>query len=182
MLEAAAQAAAEAGVKIKFIETAVEYLHAEENSFDVLTIGRVLHWLERDESLAVFGRILAPGGRIVICGSTATDAPVNSWVAAYKTLRKAWSSEAEESRHNIDPEKWFDGSSFQKVDEISIGHKQTLTVDDLVHRALSFSLTSPALLGDRRPQFETDARAAVEPFARDGLIDEELIVKATVFG
>ncbi|HZS53678.1 MAG TPA: class I SAM-dependent methyltransferase [Bryobacteraceae bacterium] len=182
MLLAAQQAASQAGVNVAFIETAIENFEARDNSFDLLTIGRALHWLPREESIAVFDRILAPGGRIAICGSAAGDSPANRWVSEYKKLRRAWSSAAEEERHNVDAERWFSSSRLKKVDEVSVAYKHTVTIEDLTCRALSFSITSPAVVGDRRPQFEADVRTRLGPFAQGELIEEELTVKATVFG
>lgn len=180
MLRAAKVAAAHAHVRIEFFETGIEDLRVREASFDFVTIGRALHWLNRDRAIAVLDRIVAPGGQIAICGSSPNDAPVNGWAAKFKEVRKAWASEPEESRYRIDMDAWFSASRFRKADEIVVHHRHKFTVEELVGRALSFSITSAAVLGERRPQFEAAIRAAVEPFARDGMLDEEVAAKATI--
>ncbi len=181
MLRAARQAASAAGVNVTFVETAIEDLCAGSKSFDFLTIGRALHWLPRDATLPVFEAVLAPAARIAVCGSTTSETRMNDWTAAYKQVRKAWSSDPDESRYNIDMEQWFAPSRFRKIKDISVEHQHRVTVDDLIARALSFSNTSPAVVGEKRPKFEAEIRAAIEPFARAAEIEEELIAKATVF-
>lgn len=179
MLRVARQAAADAGANIRFILTRVEDLDVPDNSFDLVTIGRALHWLEQHESLSVFERVVAPGGSIASCGCPSTDA--NDWLAGYKRLRKAWSPDHDESRYKIDMNAWFAPSSFRNTEEICVPYKHQVTIDDLVQRALSFSNSSPAVLGDKRPQFEQELRAVLAPFARDGQLEEELMAKAAVF-
>ena len=57
-----------------------EDLGADLGPFDLVTIGRALHWMEREPTLAALERILAPGGHILICGSSSGKA--NPWRAA----------------------------------------------------------------------------------------------------
>ena len=182
MLRVARAAATEARVDITFIQEGIEDLDCRHACFDFVTIGRALHWLPREATIGVLERIVTPGGRIAVCGSTATAAPVNTWVTAFKAVRSAWASEPDESRYQVDIDQWFAPSSFRKIDEIAVEHRQLVTIDELIGRALSFSITSPAVLGPLRPQFETEMRAALEPFARDGALEEEVVARAAVFG
>ncbi len=182
MLQAARLAGAAAKVDINFIQAAIEDLDTPDGSFDFVTIGRALHWLPREATLAVLERILAPAGSIAICASTMRGPHTNPWVAKFKEVRRAWSSESDESRYNIDMDEWFAASRFRKKDEIRTEHRQRVTINELIGRALSYSITSPAVIGDRRPQFEAQMRAALEPFADGGAIEEEVVAIATIFG
>ena len=47
---------------------------------------------------------------------------------------------------------------------------------------LSFSVTAPAMSGERRAEFEAELQAVLEPFAANGVVEEEVVAKATVFG
>src|SRR6476469_3748386 len=67
MLAAARAAAARAGVDVSFIEGKAEDLPAEIGRFDVITIGRALHWMDHNALGPLFARLVAPGGAIVIC-------------------------------------------------------------------------------------------------------------------
>ena len=181
MLRYAREAAANAHVQVNFVETAIEVLNVPDASIDFITVGRALHWLTPDATLAIFNRILSNGGYIAICGSTATGSPVNGWTAAYNQLRRTWAPDYDEKQHRVDLDAWFAPSRFRKAREITVEHRHTVAVDDLVRRALSFSITSPAVLGDRRPQFEAEVRQALMPISRDGWLEEELVAKATIF-
>ena len=181
MLRAARAAASHAHVQIEFLETPIEALQSRDSSFDFVTIGRALHWLNRDKALAVLDRIVAPGGRIAICGAPTTDAPINAWAPKFKEVRNDWASERDESRYRPDLDQWFASSRFRRVEDLSVLHRHRVMVEDLVRRALSYSTTSLAVIADRRPHFEAAVRAAVEPFSDDGAIEEEVAAKATIF-
>ncbi len=182
MLRAARAAAAEAKLDITFIQTGIEALDCADGSFDLITIGRALHWFPREAALAVLEHIVAPGGRIAICGSADTDAPVNAWAKRFKEVRSSWAPDFDESRYKLDLDRWFAGSRFRRLEEMRVLHCHRISVSELIRRAISFSITSPAILGDRRPQFEAEIEAAVAPFANAGAVEEELAVTATVFG
>jgi SAM-dependent methyltransferase len=182
MLKAARAAATMAGLDITFIESGIENLDCGDGSFDFVTIGRALHWFSGEAALTVLERIVAADGRIAICGSAVSDAPVNIWTKRFKEMRSAWSADYHESRYKLDLDLWFAGSRFRKLDEIRVEHRHRVSIPELVGRAVSFSLSSPAVLGERQPQFEAEVAAALEPFATAGSIDEELTVTATVFG
>ena len=178
MLRIARATAAEANVSIQFEQMAVEELEAKDGAFDFVTIGRALHWLAHEATLAVFEQAIAAGGRIAICGSVTTDAP---WVTRFREVRRAWSSDPDETRYRPDLDQWFQASRFRRLDEISVRSQTHVTVDQLIGRALSFSITSPAVLGERRAEFESELRAALQEFVVDGLIKEAVVAKAAVF-
>jgi SAM-dependent methyltransferase len=181
MLRMALMNAAEANADIKFVETGIEDLNYGAGCFDFVTIGRALHWLPRETTLAVLERVIAPGGHIAICGSTVTDAPINSWAAAFSQARREWAPDPNEARYKVDIDQWFEPSRFRKMEDVAIAHRQRITISDLISRALSFSTSSPAILGERRPQFEAAVREALEPFATDGALEEEAVAKAAIF-
>ena len=66
MVEAARAAADRADVAITFIEGRFEDAAAEVGAFDVVTIGRAIHWLDPGPARAALNRAIAPRGRI--CG------------------------------------------------------------------------------------------------------------------
>lgn len=181
MLHAARQAAEQAGVNVEFRQVAIQGFDAPQSAYDFVTVGRALHWFPPGPTLAVFERIVAAGGHIALCGSRQAESAPNDWAAAYKQVRDAWSSDHDESRYHPDLDKWFAPSRFRRVKDIVIEHRHLITVDELILRALSFSTTSPAVIGEKRPQFEAELKLALEPFASNGQIEEKLKVKATVF-
>lgn len=181
MIAAAEQAAREAGGDLAFLQCRLEDIPEDTGQFDLVTIGRALHWLDRGAALPVLERVVGTGGFVLVCGAPVSDSPVNGWLKHYQAVRNAYSAETDEARYRIDLDGWFAPSRFRQFGHIAVSATQQVTVADLVRRALSMSTTSPDALGDRRGIFEIDLGKALTPFAVDGLITEEIEARATVF-
>jgi ubiquinone/menaquinone biosynthesis C-methylase UbiE len=182
MIAAAKAAAAEAGVALSLIHGRIEELPTT-HAYDVITIGRALHWLERDATSAVLERILSPEcGRILICKATSAETPETAWVKSYQEVRRAWTAGPEERRYGIDEKEWFTGSCFRVLGETSVAERRQVTIADLIGRALSKSNTSPEILAEGQARFEAEIAAALEPFVRDGVLVEQIVARATMFG
>jgi SAM-dependent methyltransferase len=180
MLAAARVEAARGGVRLELIQARIEDLPADIGTFDAVTIGRALHWFDRDEALAVLERIVAENGWIAICGTRAFGAAVHDWDGKFHEIRRAWSSDPDESRYHIDFEEWFRGSRFRKIEDVEVIESHQVTIPDLIGRALSISTTSPEVLGDRRPAFEAAMRDALEPLATGGVFEERITAVAMI--
>src|ERR1700733_12199170 len=70
MVEAARAAAERGGVAVRFIEGRFEDVAASLGAFDIVTIGRAIHWLDPELAQAALERGPAPRGRILVCGAT----------------------------------------------------------------------------------------------------------------
>jgi SAM-dependent methyltransferase len=180
MLAAARVEAARAGVHVELIQARIEDLPADIGVFQAVTIGRALHWFDRDETLAVLERIVAENGWIAICGTKAHGAAVKGWDGRFHEIRRAWSSDPDERCYHIDFAEWFRGSRFHKVEDIEVTESHQVTIPDLIGRALSMSTTSPEFLGDRRPAFEAAMREALEPLGTGGVFDEQVTAVAMI--
>lgn len=182
MIEAAKAAAAEAGITLSLIQGRIEELPTTE-TYDVITVGRALHWLERTASLVVLERILArDSSRILVCRASSTERPETAWAKPYEEVRRAWASGPSEKRYRIDAKEWFRGSRFTELGETSVTECRRITISDLVRRALSKSNTSPEILGAGQAKFEAEISAALEPYVRDGVLVEHIVAKASIFG
>ena len=180
MLAAARLEAARSGVHVELIQARIEDLPLDIGVFQVVTIGRALHWFDRDQAIAVLERIVDTNGWIAICGTRTHSAASQGWTGKFHEIRRAWSSDPDESRYRIDLDEWFAGSRFQKLENIEVTEAHQVTIPDLIGRALSLSTTSPEVLGDRRPLFETALREALEPLSVDGVFDEEVMAIAAI--
>jgi SAM-dependent methyltransferase len=180
MLAAARVEAARAGVHLNLMQARIEELPPDIGTFQAVTIGRALHWFDRDEALAVLDRIVAPDGWIAICGTRTFGAAAQNWSGTFHDIRRAWSSDPDETRYHIDLDEWFRGSRFHKTEQIDVSVNQEVSIADLIGRALSMSTTSPEVLGDRRNAFEDAMREALEPLSNDGLFDEQITAGATI--
>lgn len=179
MIAAAKAAAAEAGVSLSLIHGHVERFTGER-SFDIVTIGRALHWLNRDQALAVLERIVSPSGKILICGARSIESET-PWAKVYDDTRRSWSADPNHNRYRLDGKTWFLGTGFSEAGVIEATERRRVTIPDLIGRALSKSNTSPEVIGERRLAFEAQIRAVLEPFAQNGMLEEQIIARAAIF-
>jgi SAM-dependent methyltransferase len=180
MLEAARIEAARAGVHLELIQDRIEDLPGDIGQFQAVTIGRALHWFDRDKTIAVLERIVATNGWIAICGTRGYSAAAQGWTGTFHDIRRAWSSDPDEKRYHLDLDEWFRDSRFHKADQIEVMKTQHVTIADLIGRALSLSTTSPEVLGDSRPAFETAMQQALEPLSANGVFEENVTAIATI--
>ena len=178
MVAAARKAATQARVAFPVLNARAEDLGADLGPFDVVTIGRALHWMEREPTLAALERISAPGAHILICGSSSSK--VNPWRAAYDAVVHAWSAGRGEEHRRVH-EHFFDGSRFARMADIRVEHAQEITAEALFERALTRSTTSPAVLGERVDAFKSELLAALATFFTGGANRELLEARAWVF-
>ncbi|HTU33335.1 MAG TPA: class I SAM-dependent methyltransferase [Candidatus Acidoferrum sp.] len=183
MLDAAKRAAAATDLPVSFLLGRIEEFTAAD-AFAVVTIGRALHWLDRNATLPVLERIVSNSGRILTCGAFSVEHPTAPWVKTYDDVRDSYVSateKANEACYRIDPLEWFAGSRFEQADAVEVAETREVAISDLVGRALSKSNTSPEKLGARRSAFEADIAATLEPFAHDGVLQEQIVARATIF-
>lgn len=180
MLEAAAKTIAKAGVAVSLMAGRLEDFKAPEK-FDIITIGRALHWLDRANALSKLNELLSDDGAILICGATSVETSNSTWVPAFNSARKEYAIEPDASRYRIDPRSWFGDSPFSHREDVSVAETRPVEIDELIGRALSRSNTSPEVLGKRRVEFEGNIRATLQPYSEHGQLEEEIVARASVF-
>jgi ubiquinone/menaquinone biosynthesis C-methylase UbiE len=181
MLEAAREQASQSGVPLNLIEARIEQLPGTIEPFDLVTIGRALHWMEPQATLRVLDRIVVAGGYVLICGATPPPGPNNPWLEPYNEVRNRWVDHRGEERYPADAEQRFAGSRFRFVERVLVTTTHFVTVEELVRRSLSRSTTSPQVLGEEISEFEHTLAEALRPFTSDGVLREELHASARIF-
>jgi len=180
MVIEARRAAAAAQIAFPVICGRAEDVAAQLGPFDLVTIGRALHWMDRAATLAAFNRILAPHGRILICRSHSVGADINPWRPAYEAVLRSW-GERRDGPHPRVYEHWFEGTPFIPVAELGTTHRQQISPQALFERALTRSTTSAAVLGPRVDAFRVELLEALRPFFPDGKADEVVEARAWIF-
>ena len=186
MIAAARKAAERASQALTLIEGKAEALPADIGSFDVVTVGRALHWMDRDTTLALFERLVAPEGIIAVCSSHSVGDGRNPWLDDYNTARRTWSeqslsSEADSAaRTHRDLAGFFRGTRFHTADVIKVETSHKISVRDLARRVLTFSSSSPGVLGDKVEAMLSDVEQRLLPLSRDGSITEVVMAAAQV--
>jgi SAM-dependent methyltransferase len=181
MLQAAREQAAQAGLNLGLLEKRVEALTETIGQFEIVTIGRALHWMEPRATLRVLERMLAEAGSILICGASPAGPPANPWLEPYNAVKSAWARQAGEERYTNDAEQRFAGSRFRFVERIVVTATHCVTIDELIGRMLSRSTNSPEVLGDRLADFKCATAEVLRPLASDGNLREEIEAVARVF-
>ena len=186
MIAAARAAASRASQAITLIESKTENLSGDIGSFDVVTIGRALHWMDREATLARFDTLVAPNGMVLVCSSHSALDGANPWLDDYNQARRAWSdaslwSEAGSgARVHRDLAAFFRGSQFHVADAIAVETSHDIKVGDLARRVLTFSSSSPTVLGDRADAMLRDLEKRLFPFSREGVVTEVVVSVAQV--
>ena len=73
------------------VENRAEDLSKDIGRFDLVTIGRALHWLDQSTLGPLFERLVAPGGVVAVCASFSATDGRNAWLEEYTAARRAWS-------------------------------------------------------------------------------------------
>jgi SAM-dependent methyltransferase len=186
MLAAAQKAAERVAQEFTLIAGKAEDVPDDIGSFDVVTIGRALHWMDRDAVLERLERLVAPDGVILICSSVSAKDGRNAWLDDYGKARHAWSDESlwsesdSAGRTHRDLAGFFAGSRFHAAEVIKVETGHEVSVRDLARRVLTFSSSSPAVLGDRAEAMLRDVESRLDPFSRDGMIAEIVVAIAQV--
>jgi len=186
MLAAARAAAARAGADVVFVEGRAEDLPETIGGFDVVTIGRALHWMDHNALGPVFARLVAPGGAIVVCATFASRDGRNPWLADYDAARRAWSDEkllrdaskGEQTHRNL--AEVLGPAGFGVTETVSVETTHEVSASDLAQRVLTFSPTSPAALGQKVDAMLADIETRLAPYSRDGVLVETLVSWANV--
>ena len=180
MLVAARQAAARRALDFTLIEGRAETLPEDIGSFDVVTIGRALHWMDRDAMTALLQRIVAPKGKILVCASVSAKHGRNPWLDAYNEARLFWSAPGSSLRHGELLPAVIRDTRFNLMDKITVETAHEVSVNELARRVLTFSTSSPAVLGDRMDAMLRDVEQRLLPFSRDGRLTEIVMSTAQV--
>ncbi|HWJ75001.1 MAG TPA: class I SAM-dependent methyltransferase [Kaistia sp.] len=180
MLAAARSDAAAAGIELPLIAGRTEDLPDDIGTFDIITIGRALHWMDRAATLPVLERILAPGGAILICGTSPVKDARNPWFEAFEAVNLAYSARKTTGWKEV-YENWFIDTPFAEGETIEHEFTQMITPEALFERLLTRSSTSPAVLGDRLESCRADVMSALAPYFPGGPRTETLKAKATVY-
>jgi len=186
MLAAARAATARAGTEMAFVEGRAEDLPEDIGAFDVVTIGRALHWMDRSVLGPLFARLVAPGGAIVVCASYSARDGRNPWLVDYNEARRNWSDQelwsdsrkGEQTHRN--PADVLGPAGFGVVETVTVETTHDVSARDLARRVLTFSSSSPAAIGDGVEAMLADVEARLLPFGRDGILTETLVSAADV--
>jgi SAM-dependent methyltransferase len=186
MLAAARKAAGRVSQNLTLIAGKAEDLPDDIGRFDVVTIGRALHWMDRDLTLERLERLVEPNGVILVCSSVSAGEGRNPWLEDYNAARRAWSNESlwsdsgSAGKTHRDLAGFFRGTRFQAGDVIKVETSHEVSLHNLARRVMTFSSSSPGVLGDQAEAMVRDVEQRLFPFSRDGFVSEVVVAMAQV--
>lgn len=125
-------------------------------SVDVVLSAQAFHWFNPTEALAEFARILRPRGRFALVWNEGDRS--DPLTAAYYEAVAAAAGDAPVLKVRGVSREFWDTPLFREQRELTFSHKQVLTEDGLVGRALSASYVPRE--GPRAEQLMAALRAA----------------------
>jgi SAM-dependent methyltransferase len=177
MVEAAHAAAQTAGVAVTFIEGRFEDAAAKLGACDIVSIGRAIHWLDPEPARTALERVLAPRGRVLVCGATSVKDGRNPWLETFNAVRGRWKGD----RPSRDHRTFFASGDFTRAGTIRVEGTHAVSVERLLERVLSMSTSSSERLGDEVPAMKSAMCEALAPFASNGMIKDIVEARAEVF-
>ncbi|MGO9066192.1 MAG: class I SAM-dependent methyltransferase [Myxococcaceae bacterium] len=179
MLRVAREAVRAASVAVAVCEGSSETLGPGWGGFRAVTLGRSFHWMDRAQTLRRLDRLVEPAGAVILFNDELADAPENAAMRAWWTVIDRYSEDDPVRAERRSPE-WPDhetvlrASPFSRIDRLVHLHVYPVTVEGLIHRALSMSSTSASRLGPRTEAMVADIHGALLPFAATGEMLESM--------
>ena len=172
-----AQAAAEHLANVQVAAGSSNDIGPDLGRFQAVVIGRAFHWMDREQTLAQFERLIEPAGGLALFGDDRPETPENAWLKELEAFTEAYAADDPVRQHRrsaaFKPHiSVLLDSAFSRLERISVIDRYSLTVDQLVDRVLSLSSTSRARLGDRADDLAADLRRRALDWRRDGLLTE----------
>ncbi|MDH6259733.1 SAM-dependent methyltransferase [Bradyrhizobium sp. BR13661] len=186
MLDAARLATARAGRHVTLIEGKAETLPLDIGSFDIVTIGRALHWMDRDAVLARLEELVACDGAILICASFSATDGRNPWLDGYNEIRRRWSpaklweEAGKGTRTHRDLPAFFRGSSFHPTELVTVETNHLVGLWELAERTLTYSSSSREALGENVEAMLRDVENHLVSFHHDYAIAETIVSTAEI--
>jgi SAM-dependent methyltransferase len=154
--EMLAELTAVAPGNVRVVQLRAEEVGSELGRFDLATIGRAFHWMDRD---VVLERLHPIARDVAIAGDPQSEG--EPWETISETAREFLG----DRRPRPTEERWVDvvrRSPYGRCEELVLPAERTWTVDELVGWTFSLSWASPFLLGARTGEFEQRLRERLD--------------------
>jgi SAM-dependent methyltransferase len=162
--------------KVQILYTLFDDLDVS-GTFDLVTFGRSIHWMDREPTLSALRRLLKKNGHIIVCGSGIQGDDI-SWLQAYEEVRYRWWGFTKNDRH--EGFHTFRKSDFVPICRIESDETRKYTIDDLVKQSLSFAGLTSRVEAETE-NYRGDLEAALLPFLRNGALEARIVTWGHVF-
>ena len=185
MLRIAGEYAAQSGVKLNLLEGSSYTLTAALGRFDLVTIGRAFHWMDRKATLENLDPLIQPNGAVALFHTWHPELPENRWSKDFDSLREIFGESSAHRRFRRSPdwmphEKMLLDSPFSSLERISVLERRATPLEHFITRALSLSSSSPGRIGANADELARALRAVLPKYAVDGVIHEVVESEALI--
>jgi ubiquinone/menaquinone biosynthesis C-methylase UbiE len=182
MIATAQRYALESGAEVNFQRGSSYDLSPALGTFRLVTMGRSFHWMDREKTLETLDQLIVPDGAVALFRDVYLDVPENSWRAVYSGFldqyKERYSAREVARSVRSDHTPVLLQSPFSVLEKISISRRVNTTVSQLLHRALSFSGTSPARLGPEKDLFLDKLESLLLRQSSSGIFHEVIETEA----
>jgi SAM-dependent methyltransferase len=181
MLAAAETVAAEANVQIELIEGSSYDLGSHLGMFQVVTIGRAFHWMDRGDALRRLDALIEPDGALVLFNDVRPEVPENAWYRQYSEVVERYANiDACIPPHRLRHEASLLESPFDQLERVGVIERRVVPIERLVDRALSMSTSSPEQLGSLSDRLAQELLTQMAQFATAGTVVEVMESQALI--
>lgn len=142
-----------------------EEIGPDLGAFRLVTVGRALHWMNRDVVIDRANDVLEQGGGFASLGNAGEADRRDPWrLAANVVIERCLGPRETSHWRNPDWERHevlLSRSRFGHAEIERVTSSRTVSIDDLVGRMFSMSSSAPERFGDHLEAFETDLRRAL---------------------
>jgi len=188
--EAQEQATAVGANHIRWVHDRAESISEDLGKFQLVTMGRSFHWMERELVLSKLDSLVVDNGGIVILQTNEkvweSDHPwkktvisvVKRWLGDRRRTGKAGAGEWEPLA--VSHQEILKQSSFSRIETYEVISPQHWTIDSYIGYIYSTAFGLPSFFGENREKFEADLRASLLEVEPSGEFTEELPITALV--
>jgi SAM-dependent methyltransferase len=147
-----------------------------DNSVDLITVGRALHWFPANSTRKEFCRILKPDGWLAVFSVPCTNQALVDSLKKIRVEENGWEIAAEKTRMSMAPLSFYFGHD--SLRKLSFPGSVQETWDEFLGRICSFA---PAPKRDHpfRPRLERALREVFDRYAVDEVLHVPIATEAT---
>jgi 2-polyprenyl-3-methyl-5-hydroxy-6-metoxy-1,4-benzoquinol methylase len=171
LTEAAKQAQAVGITNATWAQGGSEDLPGNVGRFNLVTMGRSFHWMDRHQVLTALENIIEDDGGLVIANDSCLIRPTTQWQRAIEDMQTRFLPPETLTNHTTavaaEPhEVILARSPFRDVHHVTYEFDRPWTIEQAIGYLYSTSVPLHRLLGERRTAFEqaiTDTLLAIDP-------------------
>ncbi|HEY2048405.1 MAG TPA: class I SAM-dependent methyltransferase [Caulobacteraceae bacterium] len=169
-------ATSEGTSNITWMQAGSAELGGLSGAFRGAVMGQSFHWMDRDQVLSDFHRLIEDGGGIALI-NPGRRRPQESWEpVAEEVVERYLGRRAPHPQKNAEPhhEPALRRSSFEITDDVEFASTITRDIPSIIGAVYSVSSSTQRLFGDRLGDFERDLEAALRRACPGGVFQKTI--------